>query len=68
MKFMFKKKPAKKLIFGPQIAMRAGRFDTARNQYFGANFLNARFQCSQLLRNCGKIKVVWFIGGRCCER
>jgi hypothetical protein len=48
---MFKKKHAKKLIFAPSIALRVQRSDVARNPYFAADFLNARFQCSRLLHN-----------------
>ncbi len=53
-----KKKQAKKLIFDPRIAMRTERSDPARNHQFCADFLNVRLQCSQLLRNCAKIKAV----------
>jgi hypothetical protein len=51
---MFKKKQAKKFIFAPEIALRVERSDLARNPYFPADFLNAQFQCSRLLHNCGK--------------
>jgi hypothetical protein len=41
---MFLKKPAQKLIFDPQITLRAVCCsDTAQNQNFCAEFLNARF-------------------------
>ncbi len=53
---MFKKKQAKKLIFDHKMALRTECSDPARNHQFCADFLNARFQCSQLLRNCGNIK------------
>ena len=56
---MLKKKQAKKLIFDPKIAMRTERSDPARNHQFCADFLNVRLQCSQLLRNCAKIKAVY---------
>jgi hypothetical protein len=56
---MFKKKQAKKLIFDPKIAMRTERSDPARKNQFCADFLNVRLQCSQLLRNCAKIKAVY---------
>ncbi len=48
------KKPAKKSIFVPKIALRVERSDPARNPYFPANFLSARLKCSRLLHNCGK--------------
>jgi hypothetical protein len=35
------------------------RSDTARNPYFRAHFLNTRFQCSRLFRNCGNIKPLY---------
>jgi hypothetical protein len=57
-----KKKQAKKLIFDPKIALRTERSDPARNSYFSADFLSARFQCSRLFHNCAKIK--GFIVGR----
>jgi hypothetical protein len=47
------------LIFAPKITLRANRSDLARNHYFPVDFLSARLQCSQLLRNCAKIKVVY---------
>ena len=47
-----KKKQAKKLIFAPKIALRVECSDPARNPYFPADFLSARFRCSQLPRNC----------------
>jgi hypothetical protein len=47
------------LIFAPKIALRADRSDPARNHHFPAHFLSARLQCSQLLRNCAKIKAVY---------
>ncbi len=59
-----KKKQAKKLIFAPKIALRVECSDPARNPYFPADFLSARFRCSQLPRNCVNITEVWFIGGR----
>ncbi len=46
-----KKKQAKKLIFAPKIALRVECSDPARNPYFPADFLSARFRCSQLPRN-----------------
>jgi hypothetical protein len=52
---MFKKKQAKKLIFAPKIALRVECSDPARNPYFPADFLSARFRCSQLPRNCVNI-------------
>jgi len=54
-----KKKQAKKLIFDPKIALRTERSDLARNAYFPADFLSARFQCSRLFHNCAKIKAVY---------
>ncbi len=57
---MFKKKQAKKLIFAPKIALRVESSDPARNPYFLADFLSARFRCSQLPRNCVNI----IAGGR----
>jgi hypothetical protein len=54
-----KKKQAKKLIFDPKIALRTERSDPARNSYFPAAFLSARFQCSRLFHNCAKIKAVY---------
>ena len=47
------------IIFDPKIALRTERSDPALNSYFSADFLSARFQCSRLLRNCAKIKVVY---------
>jgi hypothetical protein len=47
----FKKKQAKKTIFAPKIALRVEFSDPARNPYFPADFLSARFRCSQLPRN-----------------
>jgi hypothetical protein len=44
------------LIFDPKITLRADLSDPARNHHFLADFLSARLQCSQLLRNCAKIK------------
>jgi hypothetical protein len=44
------------LIFAPKITLRADRSDPARNHHFPADFLSAHLQCSQLLRNCAKIK------------
>jgi hypothetical protein len=55
---MFKKKQAKKLIFAPKTALRVKRSDPARNSFFPADFLSARFRCSQLPRNCVKITAV----------
>ncbi len=54
-----KKKQAKKLIFAPKIALRVERSDPARNSFFPADFLSARFRCSQLPRNCVKITAVY---------
>ena len=54
-----KKKQAKKLIFAPKIALRVECSDPARNPYFPADFLSARFRCSQLLHNCVKITAVY---------
>ena len=51
----FKKKQAKKLIFDPKIALRVELSDPARNSFFPADFLSARFRCSQLPRNCVNI-------------
>ncbi len=60
-----KKKQAKKLIFAPKIALRVERSDPAQNSFFPADFLSARFRCSQLPRNCVKITAVYrFIAGR----
>jgi hypothetical protein len=56
---MFKKKQAKKLIFPPKIALRVERSDPARNSFFPADFLSARFRCIQLPRNCVKITAVY---------
>jgi hypothetical protein len=56
---MFKKKQAKKTIFAPKIALRVECSDPARNPYFPADFLSVCLQCSQLLWNCAKIKVVY---------
>jgi hypothetical protein len=56
---VFKKKQAKKLIFDPKIALRTEGSDPARNSYFPADFLSARFQCSRLFHNSAKIKVVY---------
>ncbi len=47
------------LIFAPKIALRADPSDPARNHHFPADFLSARLQCCQLLRNCAKIKAVY---------
>jgi hypothetical protein len=47
------------LIFAPKIALRADPSDPARNHHFPTDFLSARLQCSQLLRNCAKIKAVY---------
>ena len=55
----FKKKQAKKLIFAPKIALRVKRSDPALNSFFPADFLSARFRCSQLARNCVKITAVY---------
>ena len=54
-----KKKQAKKLIFAPKIALRVERSDPARNSFFPADFLSARFRCSQLPRNCVNITAVY---------
>ncbi len=54
------KKQAKKLIFAPKIALRVECSDPARNPYFPANFLSARFGCSQLPRSCVKITTVYW--------
>ncbi len=54
-----KKKQAKKSIFAPKIALRVERSDPARNSCFPADFLRARFRCSQLPRNCVKIRAVY---------
>jgi hypothetical protein len=54
-----KKKQTKKLIYAPKIALRVERSDLGRNPGFPADFLSACFQCSQLLRICAKIKVVY---------
>jgi hypothetical protein len=56
---MFKKKQAKKSIFAPKIALRVELSDPARNSFFPADFLSARFQCSRLFLNCAKIKAVY---------
>jgi hypothetical protein len=56
---MFKKKQAKKLIFAPKIALRVECSDPARNSFFPADFLTARFRCSQLPRNCVKITAAY---------
>jgi hypothetical protein len=53
-----KKKQAKKLIFDAKIALRVECSDPARNPYFPADFLSARFRCSQLPRNCVNITAV----------
>ena len=58
-----KKKQAKKLIFDPKITLRTERSDPARNHQFCADFLNVRLKCSQLLRNCGNIKLLYRRGG-----
>ena len=55
----FKKKQAKKSIFAPKIAPRVERSDPAQNSYFPADFLSARLQCSQFLRNCRNIKPLY---------
>jgi hypothetical protein len=54
-----KKKQAKKLIFAPKIALRVECSDPARNPYFPADFLSARFRCSQLPRNYVNITAVY---------
>jgi hypothetical protein len=54
-----KKKQAKKLIFAPKITLRVERSKPARNSFFPADFLSARFRCSQLPRNCVKITAVY---------
>jgi hypothetical protein len=56
---MFKKKQAKKSIFAPKIDLRVKRSDPARNSFFPADFLSARFRDSQLPRNCVKITAVY---------
>ncbi len=53
---MFLKKAGQLWIFAPEIALRADGSDPARNPLFRVDFLNAHLQCSQFLRNCGKIK------------
>jgi len=53
------KKQAKKSIFAPKIALKVELSDPARNSYFSADFLSARFQCSRLFHNCPKIKAVY---------
>jgi hypothetical protein len=53
------KKQAKKSIFALKIAPRVECSDPARNSYFPADFLSARFRCSQLPRNCVKITAVY---------
>jgi hypothetical protein len=55
-----KKKQAKKSIFAHKIALRVECSGPVRNPYFPADFLSARLQCSQLLWNCAKIKVVYW--------
>ena len=57
--YIFKKKLAKKTIFAPKIALRVECSDPARNPYFPADFLSARFRCSRLLRNSVKITAVY---------
>ncbi len=47
------------LIFAAKITLRADHSDLARNHNFPANFLSSRLQCSQLLLNCAKIRVVY---------
>ncbi len=59
----FKKKQAKKSIFAPKIAPRVERSDPAWNSYFPADFLSARFQCSQFLHNWGNIEPLYGRGG-----
>ena len=59
----FKKKQAKKSIFAPKIAPRVKHSDPARNSYFTADFLSARLQCSQFLRNGGNIEPLYGRGG-----
>ncbi len=54
-----KKKAGQKVNFYPKIALRTERSDPALNSYFSADFLSARFQCSQLFHNCVKIKAVY---------
>ena len=57
------KNQAKKLTFDPKIALRTERSDPARNSFFPADFLSARLQCSQFLRNCRNIKPLYGRGG-----
>ena len=47
------------LIFAPEIALRVEGSDPAQNSYFTAHFSKARFKCSQPLRNCGNIKLLY---------
>jgi hypothetical protein len=56
---MLKKKQAKKSIFASKNALRVELSDPARNSFFPADFLSARFQCSRLFHNCAKIKAVY---------
>jgi hypothetical protein len=42
-----------------KIALRADGSDPSQNYIFRADFLNARLQCSEYLRNCWKIKVFY---------
>ena len=58
-----KKKQAKKSIFDPKIAPRVECSDPARNSYFPADFLSARLQCIQFLRNFRNIKPLYGRGG-----
>jgi hypothetical protein len=46
------------------MALRVECSDPARNPYFPADFLSARFRCNQLPRNCVNITLQRFIGGR----
>jgi hypothetical protein len=56
---MFKKRQAKKTIFAPKIALRVECSDPAQNPYFPADFLSARFRCSQFPRTYVKITAVY---------
>ena len=58
-KLCLKKKAGKKVNFAPKIALRVKRSDPAQNYFFPADFLSARFRCSQLPRNCVKITAVY---------
>ncbi len=55
--YLTKSRPKRQFL--PQKSLWVECSDPARNPYFPADFLSARFRCSRLLRNCVKITAVY---------